>query len=459
MSQAEQSKEQIYQADRRRVWHALAPHNERNPWVVESAQGVYVTDLEGRTYLDAMAGLWCVNIGYGHERIAKAAYEQMRKLPFYPLSAAHVPATELAETLTRWLGGDYRFFFSNSGSEANETALKVARQYHAQMGHSERYKVISRYRAYHGNTMGALSATGQHQRKYLYEPLAVGFLHIQPPDLYRLAEGRAPEEYGKACADELERVIQWEGPDTISAFIMEPIITGGGMLVPPDNYLPEVAKVCKRHGVLLIVDEVISGFGRTGKRFGFQHSSVTPDIVTMAKGITSGYAPLSATAVAGHIYEAFKDVTDPNAHLRQVNTFGGHPVSCAVALENLAIMEELDLAARSAVLGDMMLRRLKELYAYGIVGDVRGKGLLAGIELVANRDTKEPLPLERVKAVVARTKSLGVIVGRNGDTVAGLNNVVTVSPPLTIAEEEIDQIVEALTAAIAEEDSNNRSND
>ncbi len=451
MRQVEDSREQIYETDKERVWHALAPHSEGNPWVVESAQGVYVTDLEGHTYLDAMAGLWCVNVGYGHERIAKAAYEQMRAMPFYPLSAAHVPATKLAATLSRWLGGDYRFFFNNSGSEANETAIKVARQYHAQMGQHGRYKVISRYRAYHGSTMGALSATGQHQRKYLYEPLAAGFLHIQPPDPYRLSGGLSLDEYGKACARELDRVIQWEGSETISAFIMEPIITGGGILVPPDNYLPEVADVCRRHGVLLIVDEVISGFGRTGKRFGFQHSGVMPDIVTMAKGMTSGYAPLSATAVAAHLYEAFKDTSDPNAHLRQVNTFGGHPVSCAVAIENLNIMDELDLIARSAALGDVLQRRLKELETYEIVGDVRGRGLLAGIELVANRETKEPLSPLRVKAIVARTKSLGVIVGRNGDTVAGLNNVVTVSPPLTIAENEIDQIAEALTTAIAEE--------
>ncbi|MCL6517594.1 aminotransferase [Alicyclobacillus sp.] len=444
------AKEEIYQRDRRHVWHAFAPYSEQNPWVVEEAEGVHVVDLEGRRYLDAMAGLWCVNAGYGQERLARAGYEQMRRMPYYPLSAAHTPAALLADRLSGWLGADYRVFFNNSGSEANETAFKLARQYHAQTGQPGRYKIIARYRAYHGSTLGALAATGQQQRKYLYEPLAPGFLHIPAPDLYRRPDGLDPIQYGKQCAQQLEQVIVWEGPETVAAFIMEPVITGGGVILPPPNYLDEVAAVCRRHGVLLIVDEVICGFGRTGKNFGFQHSRVQPDIVTMAKGITSAYAPLSATAVRQDLYDAFKDPSDPYGYFRQVNTFGGHPVSCAVALENLSLMEELELVPRAARMGDVLAQALERLYRHPNVGDVRVHGLLAGIELVANREEKTPLEADLVKRVIAACKARGLIVGRNGDTVAGFNNVITLAPPLIIEEPEIAFIAETLDEAMQE---------
>ena len=225
---------------------------------------------------------------------------------------------------------------------------------------------------------------------------------------------------------------------------MEPIITGGGILIPPDNYLERIAEVCQRHGVLLIIDEVICGFGRTGKRFGHQHTNVIPDIVTMAKGLTSGYAPLSATAVRKEIYEGFLDDEGPRDRLRHVNTFGGHPVSCAVALENLTIMEELDLVHRSEELGIYLLEKANSLYAYPFVGDIRVKGLLMGIELVKNRLTKEPLALDDVQAVLNEAKAQGILLGKNGDPVAGLNNVIVFSPPLIITKEQIDTILEVL---------------
>ncbi len=449
-AQQEATRQEIFANDRRHVWHALAPHHEGEPWVVESARGVRITDMDGKQYLDAMAGLWCVNAGYGQERLARAAYDQMVRMPYYPLSASHIPAAQLAGRLSEWLGGDYRLFFGNGGSEANETAFKIARQYHIQNGQPLRHKVIARYRAYHGATAAALAATGQNQRKYAYEPLPQGFLHISPPDMYR---GRGSEDelsYAKRCADELERVILWEGEETVSAFIMEPIITGGGVLVPPADYLDRVADVCRRHGVLLIVDEVICGFGRTGKRFGFQHNDVLPDIVTMAKGITSGYAPLSATAVRGELYDAFADASDPRAHFRHVNTFGGHPVSCAVALENLALFEEQDLVARAAELGALLHRELQALYEFEEVGDVRGRGLLAGVELVADRRDMRPLPAAALRAIVGHCKARGLIVGRNGDTVADLNNVLALAPPLVVEERDIRWIVQVLRDSIGQ---------
>ncbi len=433
--------------DQASMWHAFGPVRS-NAFMVKEAHGVYVTDIDGRTYLDAMAGLWCVNVGYSQERIAKKAYDQMIQLPYYPLSAAHIPATLLSEKLNEWLEGSYQIFFSNSGSEANEVAFKIARQYHALKGDGSRYKIISRYRGYHGATLGALSATGQHQRKYSYEPMAPGFIHIHPPDVYRESNGRSAREYAEQCARELEKAIVWEGPETVAAFILEPIITGGGLLMPPDNYLEFVQDVCKRYGVLMIVDEVICGFGRTGRNFGFQHANVQPDIVTMAKGLTSGYLPLSATAVKRDIYDTFLQDEGPIDRFRHVSTFGGHPVSCAVALENLTIFEELDLVSRSCDMGKYLLQQLEDLYAYPIVGDVRGTGLMAGIELVSNRSTKEPLPLHEVQNIVSICKELGVIIGKNGDTVAGLNNVLTIAPPLVIEREEIDQIISCVATAI-----------
>ena len=444
----EQNRQSLLASDRRYVWHAFGP-SRQDAWMVDSADGVYVTDVDGRRYLDAMSGLWCVNAGYGHERIARKVYEQMVRLPYYPLSAAHEPAAVLAEKLNEWLEGDYRVFFGSSWSEANETAFKLARQYHTLLGRPMRYKIISRYRAYHGATLGALSATGQHQRKFGYEPMAPGFIHIHPPDPYREAEGQDQALYGEQAAQQLEMAIVWEGSDTVAAFVMEPIITGGGVLVPPANYLPRVAEICRQYGVLLIVDEVICGFGRTGKNFGFQHSGVQPDIVTMAKGLTSAYLPLSATAVSREVAEVFADSEEQDARFRQVNTFGGHPVSCAAALENLAIFEELGLVARSARLGELFLAQMNLLRDLPNVGDVRGMGLLAGIELVEDKKTKVPLRFEAVTRIVAECKERGVIVGRTADTVGGFNNVITVAPPLTVEEDQIRLIVDSLRMAIA----------
>jgi adenosylmethionine-8-amino-7-oxononanoate aminotransferase len=417
------------------------------PMVVEKGRGAWITDTGGNRYLDGMSGLWCVNVGYGREELARAAYEQLVEMPFYPLTKSHIPAIELGEKLNEWLDDDYVFFYSNSGSEANEMAFKVARQYHRQNGDPDRWKFISRYRAYHGNGLGSLAATGQAQRKYRYEPLAPGFLHVEPPDLYRCPEGLDEDGYGHRCAEQLERVIQWELPETIAGVIMEPIITGGGVIMPPQNYLPLVKEVCERSGVILICDEVICGFGRTGKSFGHQHYGVKPDIVTMAKGITSAYFPLSVTAIRRGVYESFAGDGEYE-RLRHVNTFGGHPGACAVAVRNMQIMEEERLPERSAGLGERLLGELSGLASHPNVGDVRGKGLLIGIELTEPGESKEPAAPEKVDAVVSGCKRRGLIVGKNGDTVAGHNNVVTLSPPLSITDEELEFIAGTVKEAV-----------
>ena len=436
--------------DRRFLWHHMQPYAaSQNPMVVTHGEGAVITDLDGNRYVDAMSGLWCVNLGYSEKELADAAYEQMRQMPFYPLSQSHLPAIQLAEKLSEWLQGDYRVFFSNSGSEANETAFKMARQYHIQNGEPSRWKVISRYRAYHGNSGAALAATGQAQRKIKYEPLSPGFVHVAPPYCYRCPFGQTYGSCHTECASVYDQVINWEGPETVAAVIMEPVITGGGVIVPPPEYMKQVREICDKYGVLLIVDEVICGFGRSGQQFGHQNFGVTPDIVTMAKGITSGYLPLSATAVRAELFDSFTE-PEPYAHFRHVNTFGGNPTSCALAVRTLELMEKRSLVARSRELGRQLEQLLLPLQDHPNVGDVRVFGLLAGIELVVDKQSKTPVSPGFIGEVIALCKRKGVLVGKNGDTVPEFNNVLTLSPPFIISDEELQFIVQTVIGALEE---------
>ncbi|PLR78697.1 aspartate aminotransferase family protein [Bacillus sp. V3-13] len=447
MVQTSQSQDQLLEHDEKYVWHSMKPYNPKATIVAAKAEGSWITDAEGKRYLDAMAGLWCVNVGYGRTELADAAYEQLKEMAYFPLTNSHVPAIKLAEKLNEILEDEYVIFFSNSGSEANETAFKIARQYHQQNGDHNRYKIISRYRGYHGNSMGALAATGQAQRKYKYEPLSPGFIHVSPPDSYR-DNCNVSDAHELASVKEIDRVMTWELSETIAAMIMEPIITGGGVLVPHEGYMQAAKEICEKHGALLIADEVICGFGRTGKAFGFMNYGVKPDIITMAKGITSAYLPLSATAVRKEIYEAFKSADEYN-FFRHVSTFGGNPAACALAIKNLEIMKEEKLFERSRDLGEKVLNELTNLLQnHPYVGDVRGKGLLIGIELVKDKDSKEPLDNALVNEVIADCKNSGLLIGKNGTTVAGYNNVLTLSPPLNIEQEDLQFLIRTLTAAL-----------
>ncbi|WP_310551038.1 aspartate aminotransferase family protein [Paenibacillus glufosinatiresistens] len=435
--------------DRQYLWHNIVPYNEANPpMIAAEASGSWVTDIDGNRYLDGMSGLWCVNVGYGRRELAEAAYEQLATLPYFPLTQSHMPAISLAEKLNEWLEGDYVIFFSNSGSEANEAAFKIARQYQQQIGRPYRHKFIARYRGYHGNSFGALAATGQAQRKYKYEPLAGGFLHVSPPDSYRRPAGQTVEEFNLLMAQQIEERIIWEGEETVAAVIMEPVITGGGVLVPHQVYLDRVQEICRDHGVLLIIDEVICGFGRSGRKFGHQNYGVKPDIVTMAKGLTSAYLPLSATAVRKEIYEAFKDNADEYGYFRHVNTFGGNPAACALALRNLQIMEDEKLVERAELLGRRLEEGLRALADHPLVGDVRSFGLMAGVELVEDKVSRRPASLDIVKGLIAACKAKGLIIGKNGDTVAGYNNVLTFAPPLSSTDEDIAFLLETFTSVM-----------
>jgi len=418
--------------------------------VMVGGRGATLTDDAGNEYVDAMAGLWCVNVGYGQERLVEAATRQMRQLPYTPLSRPAPVAFDLATKLTALLPGDLNHVvFVNSGSEAVETALKIARQYaRLRHPHDNRFKVISRYRGYHGWTMGALGATGQEVRKGRFEPLIAGHIHVRPPDLFRLFAGLTPSQASAQLLRELEETIEFEGPETIAAFIGEPIIGGGGLIVPPDEYWPAIRALCDRYGILLIHDEVITGFGRTGTWFGGQQWGVVPDIMTMAKGISSGYVPLGATAVNAAVFDAFKGDPAANVQFNQLSTYGGHPVACAVALANLAILEDDGLVENSARVGASLLAGLRELAAeHPIVGDVRGKGLLIGVEL-AVPGTTEPLAAEHVNQVMREVQARGVLLGKNSATVRRLESVLTLAPPLVLTQAEVEKIVAALDGAL-----------
>jgi taurine-pyruvate aminotransferase len=434
------------------LWHGNLQHHDLRshpPLEISRGEGCWVWDSDGRRYLDAMAGLWCVNVGYGRHSIADAVADQMKQLPYYPLSQSHPPAAQLAGRLAELLpAGLDRIFFVNSGSEAVETALKIARQCARSMHPGEnRYKIIARYRGYHGFTMGAMSATGQLSRKQGFEPLVPGFLHVSPPDPYRCDHCSQKTECTLACANEFERAIRLEGPETVAAVILEPAIGGGGVFPAPPGYMERVREICDRYGVLMIVDEVITGFGRTGKLFAVEHSGVRPDLMTLAKGITSGYLPLGATVASEQVFERFLSAHDQNAKFTQVSTFGGHPCSCAAALANLDIITSERLWENAARVGPYLADGIREL-ALSIIGQVRSWGLLIGLELVLP-STREPLPESKVIAAQRAIREAGVIVGRNNDTVPGLCNVLTISPPLTLTMSEADTIIAAVKAGLS----------
>ncbi len=445
----------LLDADLEHVWHPVTQHSvlkEKPPMMAMSGSGCVVRDASGKEYIDTMAGLWCVNVGYGQDEIRRAVDAQMQKLAYYPHTAANPPASELAQQISKSLGaGLSRTYFTSSGSESNESAFKIARQYGRQANPGQnRYKIIARHRGYHGTTMGALSATGQSERKWKFEPLVPGFLHAAPAYCYRCAFNKTYPGCDLECAKQIETMILHEGPETCAAVIVEPIVGGGGLLVPVEEYLPEVRRITQKYGVLLISDEVICGFGRTGQMFGFQTFDIEPDIVTMAKGISSAYLPLGAVAATEHVFSTFLGDASERVHLNQVNTYGGHPVACAAALANLKIIQEQKLADRARTFGNEVFEELRELERYACVGEVRGRGMLWGIELVRDKKSKEPMPQEEVGKIVAEAAQKGVLIGRTAMITFHLNNVLTMSPPLVITREEVNVVIKVLHEILSE---------
>ena len=441
----------VVRQDLDHVLHPIVQHKvlENRQMVVTAAQGSTIYDADGTGYLDAMAGLWCVNIGYGRTELAEVAAEQLRQLAYFPHTAMNVPAAALAEQINGLMGGGYHTYFVNSGSEANEAGFKIARQYmkHEYPGQF-RFKTISRYFAYHGTTMATLDAGGMGERKAKFEPFSGDFVHVAHPYCYRCPFGLTYPSCELACVKNIETTILGEGPETVAEIIVEPIMSGVGVAVPPDEYLPEVEKLCRKYDILLHIDEVINGFGRTGKMFAHQHYNVSPDIIAIAKGISSAYLPIAATVVKNSVFESFYGEAADNRQVAQVNTYGGHPVSAAVAVRNIEILKEERLTERSAETGAYLLDTLRTLTRHKAVGDVRGKGLLVGIELVKDRATKEPVGPEQITAIADFCRDNGVLIGRSGGG-RRYGNTITLSPPLVITRAECDRIVETLDRALA----------
>jgi adenosylmethionine-8-amino-7-oxononanoate aminotransferase len=443
-------REALVQQDLKSVLHPIVQHKvlESKQMVVAGGQSSTIFDADGTAYLDAMAGLWCVNIGYGRTELADVAAEQMRQMAYYPHTAMNAPAAALGEKINGLMGGGYHTYFVNSGSEANEAGFKIARQYMKQEHPGEwRFKTISRYFAYHGTTLATLDAGGMGERKAKFEPFSGDFVHVAHPYCYRCPFGLSYPSCGLACVKNMETTILGEGPETVAEVIVEPIMSGVGVAVPPDEYHPMVEAICRKYDVLLHVDEVINGFGRTGKMFGHQHYGISPDIMAIAKGIVSAYLPIAATMVKNKVFDSFYGDPSENRQVVQVNTYGGHPVAAAVALRNIEILEAENLADRAAEVGRYFLDGLTSLMRHKIVGDVRGKGLLLGIELVKDRVTKEPVDAARITAIVDFCRDNGVLVGRAGGG-RRYGNTITFSPPLVITRAECDRIVETLDRAL-----------
>jgi adenosylmethionine-8-amino-7-oxononanoate aminotransferase len=429
--------------DRAYVIHPLHhPNDHTRPLLLVKGDGATVTDAAGKTYLDGLAALWNVNVGHGRTELAEAAARQMRELAYHSnyIGGANLAAIELAERLVKLASPNMQAaYFTCGGAESNESSIKTARHYWRLRGRPEKTKVISRLEAYHGVTTTAASATGMSIYWPTAEPRSPGFFHAAPPYPYRSPFGPDPRAVSEAAAADIEDIIQREGPETIAAVIGEPVMGAGGVIPPDASYWPRVRQICDQYEVLLIADEVITGFGRTGRWFAMEHWGVEPDLMSVAKGITSGYQPLGAMVVSRPIAEALNSAPYAQRWMHAY-TYSGHPTCCAVALANLDIIEREGLVARAEQLGDRLLAGLRSLAGLETVGDVRGLGLMAAVELVEDRASKEPLAAAAQVRLAALEQ--GLIIRQKG-------SILMMAPPLVISEAQIDQMVSILGDAIA----------
>ncbi len=429
-----------------RYLHPLTdPADRGRLTVLVRGDGAVVEDAHGRRYIDGLAGLWNVNLGHGRAELAEAAAEQMRRLAFASTYSgfANEPALELARRLQELAyPGLEASFFTTSGVDANEAAFKTARYYWRRRGQPGKVKILSLQHGFHGATLAAMCATGMPEYSEMFQPRLAEFVQVPSPYPYRCDYARPGETPGEAGARVLEDAIRREGPETVAALIAEPVQGAGGVIVPPDDYFPRVREICTRLGVLLVADEVITGFGRTGEWFGLTHFRVEPDVVTFAKGVTGAYLPLGGMMVTGPIARAIREAPAAERWMHS-STYAGHPVCCAVALRALEILEAEKLVDRAARLGRLLLERLGTLADLPCVGEVRGLGLMAAVELVADRATRRRIdPALKVGArVVREAQQAGLIVRPRGD-------IVTLAPPFVISEEQVDEIVAILRRAI-----------
>lgn len=418
----------------------IIPFHGRIPSVLNEGKGVTVTDVTGKEYLDFSSIVVSVNVGHGEKRVIDAIREQLESLSTVTSPFLNVPEIRLAKLIAEITPEKLtRSFFLTSGSEAVELALKTARRY------TGRLKIFSRWGGYHGNTLAALSASGTVYYKRSYDPVAPGFFKIHPPYCYRCDFGLQYPDCGIMCAKVLDSALVYESPDTVAAVIAEPIIGGGGAVVPPDEYIPELRRICDRHGVLLILDEVITGFGRTGKMFCCEHYDVVPDIMTVAKGIGSCYVPLSAVIATDEISESIGDFTK-GVHF---STYANHPLACAAALANIKVIVEDGLVDNAAKMGDYCLKALKDLVEENdVLGEARGKGLLLGVEIVKDKETKTPdleLGMNIRKKALEKGLYFSLSQMRMKDAV-----IVVFGPPLNITREQVDRALEIFDSVVKE---------
>lgn len=442
----------LAEADLSALFHPytnLVKHAETGPLVITRGEGIRVFDESGKDYIEGLAGLWCTTLGWGEERLAEAAAAQMRELPFYHLftSKAHAPGVRLAEALKAMAPvADAKVFLACSGSEANDTAIKMIWYRNNALGKPEKKKIIARERAYHGVTVATASLTGLPVNQRGFDLPIDRILHTGCPHYWRYAEkGETEEQFASRRAEELEQLILAEGPDTVAAFFAEPVMGAGGVIVPPKGYFEKIQAVLKKYDVLLVADEVITGFGRTGNMFGCDTFGIRPDMMTVAKGLSSGYLPISALIVAGHVYEPIKQQSAEIGAFGHGLTYGGHPVPAAVALETLKIYAERDIVGHVRKVAPALQDGLRALQQHPLVGEARGLGLIGALELVADKDGKTPFdPKLAVGArVVAKAQANGLILRAMGDAVA-------FAPPLVITEAEIAELLSRFRTALDE---------
>src|SRR5947199_843406 len=447
---------ELIKADQDHLIHPLRhPIDSAEPMIYVRGRGATISDIGGKEYLDGLSGLWNVNVGHGRTDCADAGAQQMKELAYFSgyVGSSSVPAITLASRLVELAGDMAGIFFTTGGAEANESAFKTARFYWKTKGKPDKVKVIARQQAYHGVTLQAMSATGMPAYWKMFEPRVPGFVHIQTCYPYRFQGAKPGETVGQAAARELEEAILREGPDTVAAFIAEPIHGGGGVLYPTDDYFPLIRQVCDRHQVLFIADEVITGFCRTGKWFAMSHWNVKPDIMSFAKGVTSGYLPLGGIMVSRDIKDAMDNVK-PEDRWMHAYTYSGHPTCCAVGLKNIEIMERERLWENAAKMGTRLYTGLQQVFKdHPNAGDIRGgKGLLAAVELVEDRPSKRSFTADKKigpriqqemtkRGVITRVRPVAGAHPATGDTIF-------FAPPLVISEAEVDRLVSVTRDAV-----------
>lgn len=443
----------LEELDRQSVFHpytALADHQEKGVRVISEGDGVWVSDPDGKRYLDAVAGLWCVNIGYGRTEVANAIYEQAKKLAYFHnfSSMGTEPSIRLADRLLRLApDGISKVLFGNTGSDANDTNVKLVWYYNNLRGRPEKKKIIARDKGYHGVTVASASLTGLPLLHKSFNLPIANVLHVSCPDPYRVKpDDMSERDFSKQLAKELDETIEREGSDTVAAFIAEPVMGAGGVHVPPEGYFDEIQPILEKHDVLLIADEVICGFGRLGHWFGSNLYNIKPDIITIAKGLTSGYIPMSASMVGDKVWDVLLDKSKEFGPFGHGYTYGGHPIAAAAAMANIDLLEQDGLVENSSKVGHYMQRRMREALAdHPLVGHVRGVGLILGIEFVADKASKRSF--EGADKIAPKVSQHAYTDGLIARPLPG-GDIIAVSPPLSITEKEVDLIVQGLEVAL-----------